>query len=118
MTRNLAERREADTAPNEDLSDEQVGESSLSQGGEAMRKSITRSIVALLAALALSQIAMAQGRGGRPLPAGFVAEGVPKMPNPPGPAPTRDLSGAWVGPQNYVVGPIPAAPTVSKSTAR
>ena len=73
-----------------------------------MRKSITRSIVALLAALALSQIAMAQGRGGRPLPAGFVAEGVPKMPNPPGPAPTRDLSGAWVGPQNFVVGPIPA----------
>jgi hypothetical protein len=73
-----------------------------------MRKSITRSIVALLAALAVSQIAMAQGRGGRPLPPGFVAEGVPKMPNPPGPAPTRDLSGAWVGPQNFVVGPISA----------
>src|SRR5258706_5347162 len=29
---------------------------------------------------------------------GFVSEGIPKMPNPPGPAPKRDLSGAWVGP--------------------
>ena len=73
-----------------------------------MRKSITPSIVALLAALALSPIAMAQGRGGRPVPDGFISEGVPEMPNPPGPAPTRDLSGAWVGPQNYTVGPIPA----------
>jgi len=29
---------------------------------------------------------------------GFISEGIPKMPNPPGPAPKRDLSGAWVGP--------------------
>lgn len=73
-----------------------------------MRKSITRSIVALLAALALSQIAMAQGRGGRgAVPDGFIREGVPAMPNPPGPAPRRDLSGAWVGPNNYTIGPIP-----------
>ena len=71
-----------------------------------MRKSITRSIVALLAALALSQIAMAQGRGGRPVPDGFIREGVPAMPNPPGPAPKRDLSGAWVGPNFYTIGPI------------
>jgi len=31
---------------------------------------------------------------------GFIREGVPKMPNPPGPAPKRDLSGVWVGPNN------------------
>ena len=73
-----------------------------------MRTSITPSIIALLAALAFSPIAMAQGRGGRPVPDGFIAEGVPEMPTPPGPAPTRDLSGTWVGPQNYTVGSIPA----------
>lgn len=28
------------------------------------------------------------------------------MPNPPGPAPKRDLSGAWVGPQNFTLGPV------------
>jgi hypothetical protein len=42
----------------------------------------------------------------RPLPPGFIADGVPKMPNPPGPAPKRDLSGAWVGPQNFKLGPV------------
>ena len=30
------------------------------------------------------------------------------MPNPPGPAPKQDLNGAWVGPQNLVMGPFPA----------
>ena len=29
------------------------------------------------------------------------------MPNPPGPAPKRDLSGAWVGPQNNKPDPAP-----------
>jgi hypothetical protein len=29
------------------------------------------------------------------------------MPNPPGPAPRRDLSGAWVGPQNNKPDPVP-----------
>jgi hypothetical protein len=38
---------------------------------------------------------------------GFIAEGVPKMPDPPGPAPKRDLSGAWVGPQNTQADPMP-----------
>jgi len=42
----------------------------------------------------------------RSLPPGFIREGVPKMPNPPGPAPKRDLSGAWVGPQNFKLGPV------------
>lgn len=72
-----------------------------------MRKSITPSIVALLAVLALSPIAMAQFSFERERD-GFIREGVPEMPNPPGPAPMRDLSGAWVGPQSRVVGPVPA----------
>jgi hypothetical protein len=71
-----------------------------------MPNPFVKAIVAFLAVLALSSIALAQ-RGGPP-PPGFVAAGVPKMPNPPGPAPKRDLSGAWVGPQNYKLGP--AAP--------
>ena len=35
---------------------------------------------------------------GRPRGAneGFISEGIPKMPNPPGPAPKRDFAGAWV----------------------
>lgn len=38
---------------------------------------------------------------------GFISEGVPKMPDPAGPAPKRDLSGAWVGPQRTKVDPMP-----------
>jgi len=64
-----------------------------------MRNPIVKAIFAFLAMLAISSIALAQGRG-RVVPPGFIAEGVPKMPNPPGPAPKRDLSGAWVGPMN------------------
>jgi hypothetical protein len=37
----------------------------------------------------------------------FVAEGIPRMPNPPGPAPARDLTGVWVGPQNNKPDPVP-----------
>jgi hypothetical protein len=61
-------------------------------------------VLALLAAHATHP--MAQGRQ-RSNAEGFVSEGVPKMPNPPGPAPTRDLSGAWVGPQNNKPDPVP-----------
>src|SRR5229473_8489966 len=71
-----------------------------------MPNPLVKAIVAFLAVLAFSSSALAQ-RGGPP-PPGFVAAGVPKMPDPPGPAPKRDLSGAWVGPQNYKLGP--AAP--------
>jgi len=65
-----------------------------------VRNSILASLAAMLALLA-AQAAdpMAQGRQ-RISGEGFVSEGVPRMPNPPGPAPKRDLSGAWVGPQN------------------
>ena len=72
-----------------------------------MRNPVFKLFVAFLVVPALSSIALAQGRGGRPVPPGFVAEGVPKMPNPPGPAPKRDLSGAWVGPQNNKPDPVP-----------
>jgi len=61
---------------------------------------------AVLACLATVPDRAAQGaqRAGNE---GFVAEGVPRMPNPPGPAPKRDLSGAWVGPQNNKPDPVP-----------
>ena len=72
-----------------------------------MRNSILASLAAMLALLA-AQAAdpMAQGRQ-RISGEGFVSEGVPRMPNPPGPAPKRDLSGAWVGPQNNKPDPVP-----------
>jgi hypothetical protein len=64
-----------------------------------MRGPVVKPLVAFLAVLALSPVAVAQ-RAPRPVKEGFISEGVPKMPNPPGPAPKRDLSGAWVGPMN------------------
>jgi hypothetical protein len=54
---------------------------------------------------------MAQGPGqARPrheVQDGYLVEGVPKMPNPPGPAPKHDLTGAWVGPQTVSRDPMP-----------
>ena len=66
-----------------------------------MRNSLLASLAALLA-LAVVYVAdpAAQGRPPRSSGEGFISEGIPKMPNPPGPAPKRDLSGAWVGPAN------------------
>ena len=72
-----------------------------------MRNSMVASLAAVLAVLAAHAAQpMAQGRQ-RSNAEGFVSEGVPRMPNPPGPAPTRDLSGAWVGPQNNKPDPVP-----------
>ncbi|MBI4886269.1 MAG: hypothetical protein HY824_04200 [Acidobacteria bacterium] len=63
-----------------------------------MRNSILASTAAVLAVLvAYGADPAARGRQ-RVSGEGFVSEGIPKMPNPPGPAPKRDLSGAWVGP--------------------
>src|SRR4051812_37016440 len=45
------------------------------------------------------------GRGGRGPQAGFIAAGVPAMPDPPGPAPKRDFTGTWVGPIKIEMGP-------------
>lgn len=64
-----------------------------------MRKSILASLLSAVLALLVAQAAhpAAQGRQ-RITGEGFISEGIPKMPNPPGPAPKRDMSGAWVGP--------------------
>lgn len=43
----------------------------------------------------------------RTLQLGYISEGVPKMPDPPGPAPKRDLTGAWVGPQHTMIDAMP-----------
>ena len=80
-----------------------------------MRNPFPNVIVASLAVLTLwSAVAQAQGQGGPqsqggrgPQP-GFVAPGVPEMPNPPGPAPRHDLTGTWVGAITYEFGPYPA----------
>src|SRR5213592_4756742 len=73
-----------------------------------MRNSLAASMVILFAVVAF--LATEEGRAaqrGRRSGEGFVSEGVPKMSNPPGPAPKRDLSGAWVGPQNNKADPAP-----------
>lgn len=62
-----------------------------------MRNSILTSIAAVLALLA-AYAAVPSAQEGQRVSDGFISEGIPKMPNPPGPAPKRDLSGAWVGP--------------------
>jgi len=77
-----------------------------------MRNPVAAVIVASLAVVALSSAVMAQDQGAAPRPRrqvqpGYVAEGVPKMPNPPGPAPKQDLTGAWVGPQEVSRDPMP-----------
>jgi hypothetical protein len=76
-----------------------------------MRSSIAASIGALFAVLGLLSTVAGQTaqapRPGRINGEGFVFEGVPKMPNPPGPAPKQDLSGAWVGPLYNKPDPAP-----------
>jgi len=63
-----------------------------------VRNSILASLTASLALLFVAHVANPAAQGRRPLAEGYISEGIPKMPNPPGPAPKRDLSGAWVGP--------------------
>ena len=63
-----------------------------------MRNSILASIAAVLAVL-VAHAADPGAQGPQRISGeGFISEGIPKMPNPPGPAPKRDLSGSWVGP--------------------
>ena len=77
-----------------------------------MHSFFAKVIVVSFAVLTLwPAVAQAQGRGGRGgrgSQSGFVASGVPEMPNPPGPAPKHDLTGIWVGPISVVMGPFPA----------
>lgn len=83
------------------------------RGVRQIRYNLGALIAALIAVLAFpSLIESQQGDPSAPvvqrtLKPGFIAEGVPKMPDPPGPAPKRDLSGAWVGPQNTKGDPMP-----------
>ena len=65
-----------------------------------MRNSVAVSILIVVAVLAIVTTVASQTpqRPPRSAGEGFISEGIPKMPNPPGPAPKRDLSGAWVGP--------------------
>lgn len=75
-----------------------------------MRNWVAATILALLALPALSSSVRAQGQQEitvREAGPGFVAAGVPEMPNPPGPAPKHDITGAWVGPIKAVLGPYP-----------
>lgn len=76
-----------------------------------MRNPLAKPIVALLAVLAFSSAVMAQEpaqeRAPRAPQPGYVTAGVPEMPNPPGPAPKQNLTGAWVGPIRTVMGPFP-----------
>src|SRR6185436_4473513 len=66
---------------------------------DIVRNSIVTSLAAALALLVLAQAddyaQGGQGAAREPL----ISQGVVKMPNPPGPAPKRDLSGTWVGPR-------------------
>jgi len=81
-----------------------------------MRNPVAERILALLAVLALaSAVVQAQGRGRRSLPPGYAYDGVPAMPDPPGPAPKHDLTGIWVGPQDVVMGPFPAMTPVGEA---
>ena len=73
-----------------------------------MRNSLVVSMVVLFAVVAfVAKEERPSAQRGRASDEGFVAEGVPRMPNPPGPAPKRELSGAWVGPQNNKSDPVP-----------
>ena len=56
----------------------------------------TAAVAALLVAHALESAV--HGQQLRKPGEQYISEGIPKMPNPPGPAPKRDLSGVWVGP--------------------
>ena len=87
-----------------------------------MRNRVAASVVAVVAALACSSVVSAQRgqarQGGAPaVKEGFISEGIPKMPNPPGPAPKRDLSGAWVGP-GATNKPEPVPPMTPAGQAR
>ena len=75
-----------------------------------MRNLMAVQFVALLTVLAFSSTVMAQipQAQNQPAPPAYIAEGIPAMPNPPGPAPKEDLTGAWIGPINLVLGPFPA----------
>ncbi len=72
-----------------------------------MRNPLAASMVMLFAVVAFLATEESRAAQRGRVAEGFVSEGVPRMPDPPGPAPKRDLSGAWVGPQNNKPDPVP-----------
>ena len=79
-----------------------------------MRNLAEKSIIALLTVLAFSSIAIAQaGAGGR----NTLYERLRKDPNTGGPAPKRDLSGAWAGPLVPQEGEVPTMTPVGDTLA-
>ena len=66
-----------------------------------------RTLSIVVSVVVLACLATVTGGAQRRGPEGFIAEGIPRMPNPPGPAPTRDSSGVWVGPQDEKNDPVP-----------
>lgn len=80
-----------------------------------MRNWLTAGFIAGVVAFAVSPAAKAQDRAPRGPQKGFVAAGIPEMPNPPGPAPVHDISGAWVGPYKIVMGPYPDMTAAGKA---
>ena len=80
---------------------------------QVIRYRVGSPMVAMIAALMFPLLIEAQQTAPAAQPTrqrpreGFISEGVPKMPDPPGPAPKRDLSGAWVGPQGTKGDPMP-----------
>jgi hypothetical protein len=87
-----------------------------------MRKPVAEFLAFPLAVLAFSSVAAArppQATGKRqPAREVYIYPGVPKMPNPPGPAPKRDLSGAWVGPGQNMWTADPMPPMTPAGEAR
>jgi hypothetical protein len=60
-----------------------------------------------ISAVVIAFLAPVTGSAQRVGPEGFLREGIRKMPNPPGPAPVRDLTGVWVGPIDNKPDPVP-----------
>ena len=63
-----------------------------------MRNLIPRLMVALLAVLAFSTVAMAQARGAGTKDSLYTGNRLNPDPTPGGPAPVHDVGGAWAGP--------------------
>src|SRR5436853_5434416 len=88
-------------------------------GARQMRNEVGVTIAAFFGVVALSSAggaAHAQSQQSekqfpssfsQPAEAGYVAAGIPKMPNPPGPAPKHDITGAWAGPIKPTRDPMP-----------
>ena len=71
-----------------------------------MRNRVAEIIAAFFAVVALSSTVLAQSQPQQPVGPGVPAPNA-RMPGTPGPAPRRDLTGAWAGPTNVTGDPMP-----------